>query len=67
MSYSIYVNEHNSKATVHEDDCREVRKHGGTGKGYWVDCFDEYDEAWDWIEEYLDEDEYYCKDCSKCM
>lgn len=67
MSYSVYVNEHNSKATVHEDDCKQVRKHGGHGKGYWVDCLDTYEEAWEWIEDHIDQDEYYCKDCSKCL
>jgi len=66
MSYSIYVNDHNSRVVVHDEDCNEVKKHGGQGKGYWVDCLDTYEDAWEWIEENIDDD-YDCHDCSKCL
>ncbi len=58
MGYSIYVNEHNSKATIHDDDCKTVRKNGGTGKGYWVDGLNDYEEASDWIKNHLDSEKF---------
>jgi len=66
MSFSIYVNDHNAKATVHDSDCHHVRKNGGKGKGYWIDSLDTYEEAWDYINNNI-EDDYESNDCESCL
>ncbi|CAA6805535.1 MAG: Unknown protein [uncultured Sulfurovum sp.] len=66
MSYAIYVNDHNGRATIHEIDCHHVRQNGGTGKGFWVDSLDTYEDAQDYIDNYVDSN-YECNDCSSCL
>jgi len=33
MEYTTYENRNNPHITIHEDNCSQIRKHGGVGRG----------------------------------
>ena len=63
MSVTVYINERNERARVHEDDCDRIRRGGGGNNGEYR-YFNDYEEAWEWINDNLDD--YDCADCSYC-
>jgi len=64
MSYELYVNDHTYKARLHEEDCPWGPGSDGGKNGY-VRYFDDYDEAWEWMENNLDGYDY--DDCGHCQ
>ena len=70
MGITVYINDHNKRARVHCEDCREVNKGGGGGRFGGYRYFDSYDETWDWIndklEDYDVDDCYYCEPDENC-
>ena len=64
MSCKLYINNRNERARLHENDCPRAKagKGGGANGGYRY--FNDYDEAWEWMENELDGYEY--GDCHYC-
>jgi hypothetical protein len=63
MSVTIYINDRNEKARVHEDDCDHIRR-GEEGNNGGYRYFNDYEDAWEWIKDNLDD--YDFADCSYC-
>ncbi|MDF1878444.1 hypothetical protein JHD46_02185 [Sulfurimonas sp. SAG-AH-194-C20] len=64
MSVTVYINHHNERARVHEDECGHIRKGVGGGNNGEYRYFSNYDEAWEWMEENIEDYEY--SDCHHC-
>lgn len=65
MAYVLYINDVNKKARLHEEDCEKVRQHpGSSGKRGYYRYFDDYQEAWNFMSETLEDYDY--GDCSWC-
>jgi hypothetical protein len=64
MSVTVYINHKNERARVHEDDCSRLHQHGGGGRNGEYRYFDDYDDAWEWMNDCLED--YDCGDCSYC-
>ena len=63
MSVTLYINHRNERARVHEDDCSHIRKGGGGENGEYR-YFNEYSQAWEWMQKNLKGYDY--GDCDKC-
>jgi hypothetical protein len=63
MGVIVYINDATSRVRVHEEDCPKVAQHGGGVNGYYK-FFSCYEDAWDYINEYLDD--YDSDDCFYC-
>ena len=51
VTYAVYVNTQNRRATVHEADCVHLYKHGGVSytnppTGYYAEAIEGFDAAW---------------------
>jgi hypothetical protein len=64
MGITVYINEPNRKARVHEDGCSRIRQQGGGGTHGSYRYFDCYEEAWEYLNDNYDD--YDCDDCSYC-
>jgi len=64
MSVTVYINHRNERARVHADDCNRLHQQGGGGNSGEYRYFNNYDEAWEWMNENIED--YDCDDCSYC-
>jgi hypothetical protein len=65
MSYTLYINETNKRARLHEDDCQWIQNPGGGNHGYYR-YFDDLEDAKSAMED-LESEDYDIDYCSYCM
>jgi hypothetical protein len=65
MEYTVYVNHPKQKARLHENGCNHLHQNGGGRLNNDEEhYFDNYNDAWEYMRDYLSDYDY--GDCNHC-
>lgn len=65
MAYYVYVNHPKQKARLHDENCNYLHQNGGGHLNNDEEhYFSDYDDAWDYMNNYLEDYDY--GDCKHC-